>query len=81
MQDHSVRLWDMTNGVCVAVLRGHSDSVNSLALRGDELLTAGDDGAVLAWRLPELLASLAPETPRKSGVFKSLKIKSPSVSK
>jgi WD40 repeat protein len=59
----------------------HNDSVNSLTLRGDELLSAGDDGAVLVWRLPELLHELAPETPRKSGVFKGLKFKSPSVSK
>lgn len=79
--DHSVRLWDCSSGTCLAVLRGHNDSVNSLTLRGDELLSAGDDGAVLVWRLPELLHELAPETPRKSGVFKGLKFKSPSVSK
>jgi len=49
--DRTVMLWDASTGSRVAVLYGHSGTVNSLAFSGDSrlLASAGDDNRVVLW--------------------------------
>ncbi|MFE2865671.1 hypothetical protein [Embleya sp. NPDC059259] len=55
--DHTVRVWDLTTGVLLGHLTGHTGTVNAVActvLDGDELLaavTGSDDHTVRVWNL------------------------------
>ena len=51
LEDKTVRLWDVTTGKELAVLRGHTDGVRSVAFSPDgRTLACGDrDGAVKLW--------------------------------
>lgn len=49
-KDKTVRVWDVTTGVEEDVRRGHTDSVYAVAISGDRLATAADDGIRL-WDL------------------------------
>lgn len=53
--DHFVRLYQLETGKQMAKLAGHHDWVRALdfAAKGEELLTAGNDGRVLLWSLAE----------------------------
>ena len=53
--DHVVRVWDTDSGKVVHTLDGHTDWVRSAAFTSDgtTLLTAGDDGRVIAWHAEE----------------------------
>ncbi|HET7852867.1 MAG TPA: WD40 repeat domain-containing protein [Candidatus Methylomirabilis sp.] len=52
---NTIRLWDVASGRRVAVLRGHSRGVSSIAVSSDgtRLVSGGLDGTVLIWTLPE----------------------------
>jgi WD40 repeat protein len=52
--DHTVRLWDLTEGRLLGILEGHSGWVNCLAIdpSGTLLASAGRDGQICLWRLP-----------------------------
>jgi WD40 repeat protein len=48
--DHTVRVWDPTNGACVRVLTGHADTVNALCtLPGNRVASGGGDRAIRVW--------------------------------
>jgi WD40 repeat protein/tetratricopeptide (TPR) repeat protein len=49
-QDKTVRIWDATTGAEEDVLRGHTGFVTGVAINGDHLATAADDGIRL-WDL------------------------------
>ena len=51
----TIRLWRLPDSECVATLRGHEDSVHSLAVTPDgSLLSSGSlDGTIRLWRLPD----------------------------
>jgi WD40 repeat protein len=62
--DRTVRLWDPKTGKELACLRGHTDSLQSLALSrdGSTLASAGNDGVIFLWDVKNGQAST---TPRK----------------
>lgn len=51
--DRTLRLWDLAEGLCLRVLKGHTDVVNSLAWSDDQLrvLSSADDKTVRLWDL------------------------------
>lgn len=61
---NSIKLWDVASGKEIAVLKGHTSEVRSLAFTaaGGELLSGGDDGALRIWSVrsrTELAALIA----------------------
>ena len=50
-QDATLRLWDPQKQACLAVLRGHGDTVIALALLEDgRLVSCGCDATLRVWR-------------------------------
>ncbi len=49
--DKDIRVWDVVSGSCLATLKGHTDAVNDLALRGPILASASYDTTVRLWYL------------------------------
>jgi len=47
--DNSVRVWDVRNGECLAVLSGHDSLVGLINSSGDRILSASSDGWVNIW--------------------------------
>jgi WD40 repeat protein len=53
--DGTLRVWRLTDGVCLGVLEGHTRSVTDLDLRGARVLSASMDGTIRSWELAPLL--------------------------
>lgn len=47
--DNDIQLWDIDSNKCVKTLKGHTDSVCSLAMYSDTMVSASDDGAIKMW--------------------------------
>jgi WD40 repeat protein len=52
-EDGSVRVWDLVSGRTIAVLKGHTGMVHTVAVMSDgtRAVSAGDDGRVRVWDL------------------------------
>lgn len=52
--DRTIRLWDLRDGTCRAVLEGHAGNVYSVAFapEGRRLASGSLDGAVRIWDVP-----------------------------
>lgn len=50
--DHTIRIWDVSNGSVVAVLAGHTERVSTVAWspNGGFIASGGEDGLVRIWR-------------------------------
>jgi WD40 repeat protein len=49
-EDNTVRVWDASSGVCLRVLEGHTNWVNSVTALGDgRLASASEDNTVRVW--------------------------------
>ncbi len=53
-QDQTIRLWRLTDGVCVASLHGHEGAIDSLLVTTDGtlLVSGSSDASIRLWRLP-----------------------------
>ncbi|XP_078679682.1 THO complex subunit 6 homolog [Branchiostoma floridae x Branchiostoma belcheri] len=53
--DNNVYLWDMQTGTCTSTLKGHTDYIHALTLRSNDqqLVSAGEDGAIRIWDLQD----------------------------
>ncbi len=47
--DRTLRVWDPDTGVTLRVLQGHTAGVTNIALHGDALFSASNDGTVRRW--------------------------------
>jgi len=53
-RDGTAKLWDLTNGVCVRTLEGHTDRVTAICAFGGKFgqaITASDDKSAKVWKL------------------------------
>eukprot|EP01064_Diplonema_japonicum_P027470 TRINITY_DN3974_c0_g2_i1.p1 TRINITY_DN3974_c0_g2~~TRINITY_DN3974_c0_g2_i1.p1 ORF type:complete len:308 (+),score=33.10 TRINITY_DN3974_c0_g2_i1:87-1010(+) len=48
--DGKIKVWDV-NGELKGELKGHEDTVNTLTIVGDDLVSGGDDALVIRWNL------------------------------
>lgn len=50
--DNTIHIWNMSNGICTAVLRGHSSLVKGVAWDpiGSFIASQSDDKTVIIWR-------------------------------
>jgi WD40 repeat protein len=53
--DHTVGVWDLSDGRCVRTLTGHTDTVNSVCVTpdGQRAVSAGMDGTARVWNLAD----------------------------
>ena len=59
-RDHTIRIWSISSGKCVNVLKSHTDVVSSVCCRENMIISTGYDGFVKIWYLEgELLWSKA----------------------
>ncbi len=50
--DSTIRVWDLSNGVCLWVLQGHTGPVLRVSeLREDRLVTGSSDSTLRVWDL------------------------------
>jgi small GTP-binding protein len=58
--DSTIRLWDVEKRTCIAVLEGHSDSVQSAVVSGDgrHVLSGSRDGTLRLWDLSKRTCSV-----------------------
>lgn len=55
--DSTVRIWDLIQNECIAVLKDHMSVVTSLLIQEHYLITAGRDKVLNIWNLKELLVN------------------------
>ncbi len=50
-EDMTVRVWDVSSGVCIKTVEGHTGDVTSVALSGDGLkaVSGSEDRTVRVW--------------------------------
>ena len=53
-RDNTVRVWALPSGECVDVLKGHSETVTSVAVApdGKTIYSASGDNTIRAWAMP-----------------------------
>ena len=53
--DGTIRLWSLPNGDLLKILKGHTDSVPTLAISSDgfTLISGSADGTICLWSLPD----------------------------
>ena len=72
--DKTVRVWDASSGVCLRVLEGHTDWVNSVTALGDgRLASASSDNTVRVWDASSgvCLETVPDSSPRAAELFAS----------
>ena len=52
-EEWSIKVWDLTVGVCAFGLKGHSETVNCLEELGDHLVSCSNDLTIRVWSLAE----------------------------
>uniref|UniRef100_A0A7S1QD68 Guanine nucleotide-binding protein subunit beta-like protein n=1 Tax=Neobodo designis TaxID=312471 RepID=A0A7S1QD68_NEODS len=52
--DHTIRVWNATNGQLVSIGRFHRVGVSALCRVGDSMWSGDDDGNIVVWRLRTL---------------------------
>ena len=50
-RDRTIRVWNITNLECEAILLGHSHAINSLSILGDNLFSCSSDQSLRIWNL------------------------------
>lgn len=55
MADSTIRLWDISDGAMLRVLKGHTDIINNIAflLNGQVLASASRDNTIRMWRIAD----------------------------
>ena len=49
-QDKTIRIWDVSSGICIAVLTGHTDSINTLVvLKNGNIVSGSNDNTIRIW--------------------------------
>jgi len=56
--DKTVRVWELDTGRCVAVGRGHTEYVVSVAFAGNHTILSAGDNSVRVWELPRPVAPM-----------------------
>lgn len=74
--DGVLRRWARADGTCADDVRAHQGPLWSLAVSADEenVATAGNDGGIRLWRLPDLAAYPAPGTLRPPRPYEGMNI-------
>jgi WD40 repeat protein len=64
-EDGTLRRWLMATGECIAQVRAHQGAIWSLAMSPTEdiVATAGNDGTIRLWSMPEMTPILGPLRP------------------
>ena len=57
-EDATCKIWDLQTKTCIETLKGHiGRNIYALAVKGDTLVTGGDDSSVKVWNANEILKS------------------------
>ena len=75
-EDGTLRLWSVDSGDCVGEVRAHQGSLWSLAVNESQnmVATAGDDGLIRLWQLPELVSPASPSALRSPRPYEAMNI-------
>jgi WD40 repeat protein len=75
-EDGALRCWTVKSGLCESEVRAHQGSIWSLAISPtqDLVATAGDDGAIRLWHLPDLSPCVSPNTLRPARPYEGTNI-------
>lgn len=75
-EDGTLQSWRISNETCEATTRAHQGSVWALAVNPAEDLvaTAGDDGVIRLWGLPDLLSAEGPNALRSPRPYEGMNI-------
>ena len=75
-EDGTLRRWSIKSGHCESQAQAHQGAVWSLAVNpaGDTVATAGNDGSIRLWRLPELTPYSAVNTLRPARPYEGMNI-------
>ncbi|QQP35474.1 Fbox/WD repeatcontaining protein 11like, partial [Caligus rogercresseyi] len=56
--DSYLRIWNVSHGICLAILRGHSDFIRSLAINDSRLVSGDFGGFVRVWELSDIFKEI-----------------------